>query len=96
MSATPATPATQKAPALDHLNAIRTRVAPHVLRTPLLRAASLEAMLGCELHLKAELFQRTGSYEPRGILNRLMRLTDPERARGVITVSAGNVVQGLA
>lgn len=53
-------------------------------------------MLGCELWLKAELLQRTGSYKPRGILNRLLRLDQAARARGVITVSAGNAAQGLA
>jgi threonine dehydratase len=46
--------------------------------------------------LKAELFQRTGSFKPRGILNKLASLTDDERAAGLIGVSAGNHAQSLA
>ncbi len=46
--------------------------------------------------LKAELFQRTGSFKPRGVLNKLRSLSDEERAAGVIGVSAGNHAQALA
>lgn len=81
---------------LERLKAIAARVAPHVHRTPLISAKSLGTMLGCEVWLKAELLQRTGSYKPRGILNRLLTLGESARARGVITVSAGNAAQGLA
>lgn len=81
---------------LERLKAIADQIAPHVHRTPLIAAHSLGAMLGCELWLKAELLQRTGSYKPRGILNRLLKLGPEARSRGVITVSAGNAAQGLA
>ena len=52
--------------------------------------------LGPHVHLKAELFQRTGSFKPRGVLNSLSRLTEEERRRGVIAASAGNHAQALA
>lgn len=81
---------------LQKLRSIARAVAPHVHRTPLLSAHSLGDMFGCELWLKAELLQRTGSYKPRGILNRLMRLSDSDRSKGVITVSAGNAAAALA
>lgn len=81
---------------LQRLKTIASRIAPHVHRTPLIPASSLGALLGCELWLKAELLQRTGSYKPRGILNRLLAIGEEARARGVITVSAGNAAQGLA
>ena len=61
-------------------------------RTPTLPCRSL-APGG---HLKAELFQRTGSFKPRGVLNRLAALSAEDRARGVIAVSAGNHAQALA
>jgi threonine dehydratase len=48
------------------------------------------------VHLKAEMFQRTGSYKLRGPLNKLALLTDEERARGVVCSSAGNHAQGVA
>src|SRR5262249_31738397 len=47
-------------------------------------------------YLKAELLQKTGSFKPRGALNKLESLSDAERARGVITISAGNHAQGVA
>jgi threonine dehydratase len=61
-------------------------------RTPTFSARSVRE----DMFLKAELFQRTGSFKPRGVLNRLSTLTDEERAAGVISVSAGNHAQALA
>ena len=71
-------------------------VAPHVYRTPLLTNRSLSEACGFDVRLKAELFQRGGSYKVRGPLNKIARLTDEERARGVICSSAGNHAQGVA
>jgi threonine dehydratase len=48
------------------------------------------------VHFKAELFQRTGSFKPRGVLNKLATLSDEEKGRGVISISAGNHAQALA
>ena len=48
------------------------------------------------MRFKAELFQRTGSFKPRGVLNKLATLTDEEKERGVISISAGNHAQALA
>jgi threonine dehydratase len=67
-------------------------IAGRLHRTPTFSARSLED----DLYLKAELFQRTGSFKPRGVLNRLASLTPDERAAGVISVSAGNHAQALA
>ena len=71
-------------------------VRPHVYRTPLLTSRSLSEACGLEVRLKAELFQRGGSYKVRGPLNKIARLSDEERARGVICSSAGNHAQGVA
>jgi threonine dehydratase len=57
---------------------------------------TLSELTGARVHLKAELFQRTGSFKPRGMLNKVSSLTDDEKARGVVTWSAGNAAQGLA
>ena len=57
---------------------------------------TLSELTGAQVHLKAELFQRTGSFKPRGMLNKVASLTDEEKARGVVTWSAGNAAQGLA
>ncbi len=83
--------------ALDDIRAARQRVAPYVHRTPLLRSESLgELCGGVDLVLKAELFQKTGSFKPRGIVNKMLSLTPDERARGVVSLSAGNAAAAVA
>jgi threonine dehydratase len=52
--------------------------------------------MGVPVHLKAELFQRTGSFKPRGVLTKLASLASEEKRRGVIGISAGNHAQALA
>src|SRR5262245_45636028 len=61
-------------------------------RTPLLSCRSL----GTQVYLKAELFQKTGSFKSRGMVNKLASLTDEEKDRGIVTWSAGNAAQGAA
>jgi threonine dehydratase len=71
-------------------------VAPKVHRTPLLGSRLLSEATGFEVRLKAELFQRTGSYKIRGPLYKLQQLSEEERRRGVVCSSAGNHAQGVA
>ncbi|MDQ3890961.1 MAG: pyridoxal-phosphate dependent enzyme [Actinomycetota bacterium] len=65
-------------------------------RTPVVSSATLGEASGARAHLKAELFQKTGSFKPRGMLAKLASLPTDERARGVVTVSAGNAAAALA
>ena len=81
---------------LEAFEAARGRVEPHIHRTPLLTSRTLSERTGFDVRLKAELFQRTGSYKIRGPLNKIPLLTDEERRRGVICSSAGNHAQGVA
>jgi threonine dehydratase len=67
-----------------------------LLRTPLLRSTTLGAAFDGTALLKAELFQKTGSFKPRGILAKLASLSPEEKKRGVITVSAGNAAAAVA
>jgi threonine dehydratase len=76
----------------EDVRAARETIGGDLHRTPSFSSASL----GRRAFLKAELFQRTGSFKPRGVLNKLRSLTDEERARGVIGASAGNHAQALA
>jgi threonine dehydratase len=62
----------------------------------MLHSASTSKRVGVPVHFKAELFQRTGSFKPRGVLSKLGTLTDEEKGRGVISISAGNHAQALA
>lgn len=81
---------------LEQIRAARERIAPYIHHTPLMSATALGKRVGARLLLKAELFQKTGSFKPRGALNKLLSLSDEERARGVISISAGNHAQGVA
>src|SRR4029453_18939011 len=73
----------------------RGRMGTHVSRTPLLTSRMLSERTGFDVRLKAEMFQRVGSYKIRGPLNKIPQLTADERARGVICSSAGNHAQGV-
>ena len=79
----------------DVEHAART-IAGRVHRTPLLRSETLSEQLGVDVRFKAELFQRTGSFKVRGALNKLAQLSDEEKRRGVISISAGNHAQAVA
>ncbi|HEX5070433.1 MAG TPA: threonine ammonia-lyase [Vicinamibacterales bacterium] len=74
----------------------RARMGAHVHHTPLLASRILSDRTGFDVRLKAELFQRTGSYKIRGPLNKFAQLSDEEKRRGVICSSAGNHAQGVA
>jgi threonine dehydratase len=81
---------------LDDVRAAAARIAPYVHRTPVLSATSLGAMAGVRLHVKAELFQKTGSFKVRGCFNAVLGLSEDQRAAGLVTMSAGNHAAGLA
>jgi len=68
----------------------------HVRRTPLVTSRLLSAHTGFDVRLKAEMFQRGGSYKLRGPMNKFAFLSDDEKRRGVICSSAGNHAQGVA
>ena len=65
-------------------------------RTPILTSTTLNRMLGCEVFMKAENFQRMGAFKFRGGYNAINALTDAERARGVLAFSSGNHAQAVA
>jgi threonine dehydratase len=81
---------------LDDVHRARGRIAGRLHRTPLLSSRTLSEAVGADVYLKAELFQRTGSFKPRGVLNKLATLSDDEKRRGVVSISAGNHAQALA
>jgi threonine dehydratase len=81
---------------LQDIQSAATAIAGRVHRTPLLYSRSLSDRCGCRLSLKAECFQKTGSFKVRGVFNKLDHLSADERSRGVIGISAGNHAQALA
>ena len=81
---------------LERFREAQRRIAPSLHRTPLLHSRTLSERVGAPVHLKCENLQKTGSFKVRGALNRLMTLSDDQRARGVATISAGNHAQAVA
>ncbi len=83
-------------PALADFQEARDRVSAVIQVTPLQSSRYLADILGTDVYLKCENLQRTGSYKIRGAYNRLSKLSDEEKARGVVAASAGNHAQGVA
>ena len=75
---------------------VRARIAPHIKHTPLLTSRQLSEATGYETRLKAECFQRVGSYKIRGPLNKFALMPEEQKRRGVVCSSAGNHAQGVA
>lgn len=72
------------------------RINKNIIRTPTLFCQSLSKRVNADITLKLENLQAVGSFKERGAANRLALLTEEEKKRGVITVSAGNHAQGVA
>lgn len=81
---------------LDDVERARAGIVGRLHRTPTLTSATIGDRVGARVHLKAELFQRTGSFKPRGVLAKLDSLSAEERRRGILGASAGNLAQALA
>ena len=81
---------------IDELRRAAATIADHALRTPVLTSPELNELLGARVVAKAESAQRAGAFKFRGAYNALSRLSDTERARGVLTYSSGNHAQAIA
>jgi threonine dehydratase len=81
---------------IDQIRDAALGIASHVHRTPVTDSAWLGAAAGARVTLKLELFQKTGSFKARGVINTLRQLSEGERKRGVVSLSAGNHAQALA
>jgi len=78
------------------IHAAADRLRGQVEETPCLHSRTLSQITGAEVYLKFENLQFTASFKERGALNCLAQLSDEQRRRGVIAVSAGNHAQGVA
>jgi len=81
---------------LSDIAAAQAAIRDRIHTTPLLSARTLSEQVGAQVFLKAELFQRTGSFKPRGAFTKLLRLEADQRERGVVAVSSGNHAQAVA
>lgn len=80
----------------DDVLAASKRIQGAVLRSPFLRMEGLSRLTGAELYVKLDHLQSTGAFKERGAANRIALLTDAERKRGVVAMSAGNHAQAVA
>ena len=78
------------------VQAARERIAPYAVKTPLLRLHALDDYLGCQVYVKAECMQVTGSFKYRGAMNKILSLTKEELGRGIVAASSGNHGKALA
>jgi len=81
---------------LPEIRQAAARLAGQVLNTPCLASHMLSQLAGCEIFLKFENLQYTASFKERGACNKLAQLSQEEKQRGVIAMSAGNHAQGVA
>ncbi|WP_281174756.1 threonine ammonia-lyase [Curvibacter gracilis] len=81
---------------LQDVEQAAARVAPHVLDTPFVESRTLSQLTGAQIFLKFENLQFTASFKERGACNKLAQLSEEQRQRGVIAMSAGNHAQGVA
>lgn len=86
----------QKYPKFEDVLSAAEAIEGFAVKTPLLRCDDLSARLNAEIYIKAECLQRVGAFKFRGAYNRLSRLNDEEKKRGVVAYSSGNHAQGVA
>jgi threonine dehydratase len=81
---------------LEKIREAQNQIRPYLHRTPVFTSKYLSRECSAQVFLKAELFQKTGSFKPRGAINRLKNFTADQKQNGVVTCSAGNHAQAVA
>ncbi|HMA04588.1 MAG TPA: threonine ammonia-lyase [Methanomicrobiales archaeon] len=81
---------------LSDIRRARERIAPHIIRTPLVPSPTLSSLCGARVYLKLETMQKAGSFKIRGAMNCILSCTSGIGGKGVIAASAGNHAQGVA
>ena len=87
---------TGQTPSIDDVIQAAAALQGHIVKTPVITSAALDAIAGAELFLKAECMQHIGAFKARGAMFAVQRLSEGERAKGVITYSSGNHAQAVA
>ncbi|MDA9770804.1 threonine/serine dehydratase [Emcibacteraceae bacterium] len=85
-----------KLPNFDDVLSAAEQIEGYAVKTPFLKAQDLSEKLDAEIYIKPECLQRVGAFKFRGAFNRLSRLNEEERKRGVVAYSSGNHAQGVA
>jgi threonine dehydratase len=80
----------------DDIERAYRNIQKDIVRTPLVYSPKISRLCGCQVFLKLENFQMTGSFKDRGALNKLLSLSPEEKGKGVVAASAGNHAQAVA
>jgi threonine dehydratase len=80
----------------EQIKAAKERIRGQAILTPVMTSRTLNEMVGAEVYLKCENFQRGGAFKFRGAYNAMVQLSDEQKAKGVITHSSGNHAQAVA
>ena len=75
---------------------IRNKISPFIKSTPIITSSSINKLYDLNVYFKLELFQKTGSFKVRGALNKVLNLSDDEKNKGVVSISAGNHAQAVS
>ena len=81
---------------LNDFRSVHNLINQYINKTPIISSKTFNKKLGHDVYFKLELFQKTGSFKVRGALNKLLKLSDNEKQKGIITISAGNHAQAVS
>ncbi len=81
---------------LDNIKKVHEIIMPYLIWTPLISTATFSELIGTNIFFKLENFQKTGSFKPRGALNKTLKLNKEKKLKGIIAASGGNHAQGVA
>ena len=81
---------------LQDIERARARIKDDIYMSPCAHSETFSKLTGNKVYFKLENLQMTGSFKERGALNKILTLSDEDKARGVIAASAGNHAQGVA
>tara|TARA_B100001121_G_scaffold309302_1_gene335715 strand:+ start:3332 stop:4285 length:954 start_codon:yes stop_codon:yes gene_type:complete len=83
-------------PHLENFYSVLEIIEPYINRTPIITSSSINKKFDLDIYFKLELMQKTGSFKARGAINKVLKLSDEEKLRGVVAISAGNHAQATS
>ena len=81
---------------LDEIKKVHETISPYLVWTPLISTVTFTELIGTNIFFKLENFQKTGSFKPRGALNKTLKILKQKKIKGLVAASGGNHAQGVA
>jgi len=83
-------------PSIEDFHSVLNNIKPYINKTPIISSSSLNEIFNLDIFFKLELMQKTGSFKARGAINKVLKLNEKEKSRGVVAISAGNHAQATS